>query len=449
MSIERIEPTRAGPTKVGRQLLLAAVDVIRSDVSTHAELEQILLEMGLEDAGAAVGSGLKARFVSLAKFSISNPSFDVPDGGQLDRALVRKAEQIAQRRQGSSVANDPEGPIAKFLAAMSAPQLTSGEARGEHDQPSPSRNADLGGAAVEAMGMPKPDVNLGLRGASLSTAADVVNPDIAEALEAVAACKDLVEDYARRLDEACEEYYKTGKAVFPRISRAEDEDTDLACAHALEVASRLIPDAKARWASIKYPIDQYDEQVERLRDIWVRRRNLLRVLERTLAMRRSFAQHSAAIGREQPMADPNSERSIIIHGHDERNLLALKDILVSKLKLPEPIIMAQQTIPGASLPEKFEQLASKVGYAVALLTPDDVGRANSSSDLLSRPRQNTLVEIGWFWGRLGRERILLLVKKELELPSDLQGVEYHRFEAKVEEMTEKIRDFYEAHRRHR
>jgi predicted nucleotide-binding protein len=55
------------------------------------------------------------------------------------------------------------------------------------------------------------------------------------------------------------------------------------------------------------------------------------------------------------------------------------------------------------------------------------------------------VELGWFWGRLGRERVLLLVKEELELPSDLQGVEFHRFRNRVEEVFEKVRDFFVAH----
>jgi predicted nucleotide-binding protein len=266
----------------------------------------------------------------------------------------------------------------------------------------------------------------------------------AVALEAVSSCKDLVEDYSRRLDEACVEYYKTGRTLFPMLSRAEDEETTKECEHALKLASGIIPGAQTQWDSITYPSNESSTMVERLRDIWVRRRNLFRMLEKTLKIRTTPQTASSTI-QDQPMPDANAARTIIIHGHDERNLLALKDILVSKLKLPEPVIMAQQMVPGASLPEKFEQLASQVDFAIALLTPDDVGRTVSSSDLQPRPRQNTLVEIGWFWGRLGRKHVLLLVKKELELPSDLQGVEYHPFESKVEEVTEKIRDFFSAH----
>ena len=109
--------------------------------------------------------------------------------------------------------------------------------------------------------------------------------------------------------------------------------------------------------------------------------------------------------------------------------------------------MAQQMVPGASLPEKFERLAASVGFAVASLTPHDfLGVPSADENLRPRPRQNTLVEIGWFWGRLGRDRVLLLVKEELELLSDLQGVEYYRFRSRVEEVSEKVRDFFEAHR---
>ena len=143
----------------------------------------------------------------------------------------------------------------------------------------------------------------------------------------------------------------------------------------------------------------------------------------------------------------DSNRVLIIHGHDDRNLFGLKDLLQNKLQLPEPVIMKQQMVPGASLPEKFEQLAASVGFAVALLTPDDRGRALADAELQPRPRQNTLVEIGWFWGRLGRDRILVLVQGKLELPSDLQGVEVYRFQSKVEEVSEKVRDFFEAHRK--
>jgi hypothetical protein len=43
-----------------------------------------------------------------------------------------------------------------------------------------------------------------------------------------------------------------------------------------------MPDVLQRWQSIKYPIDQYDEMVERVRDVWIRRRNFFRTIENNL-----------------------------------------------------------------------------------------------------------------------------------------------------------------------
>ena len=104
-------------------------------------------------------------------------------------------------------------------------------------------------------------------------------------LAEVVACRHIVDDYAKRLDDACVEYYETGKTLFPNLSRAEDEDMDQRCKRVLESVASIAPDALNQWNAITYPIDQYKEQVERMRDIWIRRRNLLRTLETSLRTR--------------------------------------------------------------------------------------------------------------------------------------------------------------------
>lgn len=101
---------------------------------------------------------------------------------------------------------------------------------------------------------------------------------------------------------------------------------------------------------------------------------------------------------------------------------------------------------------KFEQLAETAALAIALLTPDDLGGplADQSSltpiQQFSRARQNAWLEIGWFWGRLGRDHIMLLVKGDIEIPSDLRGLEYHRYRNNVAELTDRIQQFYKEHR---
>lgn len=113
-------------------------------------------------------------------------------------------------------------------------------------------------------------------------------------------------------------------------------------------------------------------------------------------------------------------RLLIVHGRaDDRD--ELKRYLQDPKGLPEPIVLADLKTPHL-IPDKFNQLASDVDAAVALCTPDDVGGlAGSPADQApaNRARQNVWLEIGWFWGRLGLRRVLILTRGAVEVPSDL------------------------------
>ena len=90
-----------------------------------------------------------------------------------------------------------------------------------------------------------------------------------------------------------------------------------------------------------------------------------------------------------------------------------------------PIILHEQPNEGRTVIEKFEDHAN-VGFAVILLTPDDEGRLRAgtrdSGALNPRARQNVLLELGFFLGKLGRERTCAITKGEVEIPSDYKGV---------------------------
>jgi predicted nucleotide-binding protein len=58
---------------------------------------------------------------------------------------------------------------------------------------------------------------------------------------------------------------------------------------------------------------------------------------------------------------------------------------------------------------------------VVLLTPDDVGSVKDGTPE-PRARQNVLLELGYFIGRLGRDRVCALKRGQLEIPSDFAGV---------------------------
>lgn len=118
-----------------------------------------------------------------------------------------------------------------------------------------------------------------------------------------------------------------------------------------------------------------------------------------------------------------TERSVfIVHGHDEgaRDAVAR---FVEKLGL-EAVILHEQPNKGRTIIEKFEEHAV-VGFAIVLLTPDDVGAQKSKSASLNpRARQNVVLELGYFIGKLGREKVCALHKEEVELPSDFSGMLY-------------------------
>ena len=82
---------------------------------------------------------------------------------------------------------------------------------------------------------------------------------------------------------------------------------------------------------------------------------------------------------------------------------------------------------GRTIIEKLEGHSS-VGFAVVLLTPDDVGRSAETEHLRPRARQNVILELGFFCGTLGRSHVCALHKGDLELPSDFEGVIYVRFD---------------------
>lgn len=118
-------------------------------------------------------------------------------------------------------------------------------------------------------------------------------------------------------------------------------------------------------------------------------------------------------------------RVFIVHGHDEAPRETVARFLTT-VGL-DPVILHEQANRGMTIPEKLLANAD-VGFAVVLLTPDDVGRAKSEEQEHPRARQNVILELGYFVGRLGRERVCALLKGSLEIPSDYMGVVYTPFD---------------------
>lgn len=116
------------------------------------------------------------------------------------------------------------------------------------------------------------------------------------------------------------------------------------------------------------------------------------------------------------------KKVFIVHGHND--LIKEKAArTLEKLGL-EAIILHEQHDGGKTIIEKFEKNVIDVGFAIVLLTADDEGKAKRETNYKDRSRQNVVFEMGYFMGKLGRDRVLLLLDKDVEKPGDLDGIVY-------------------------
>lgn len=127
----------------------------------------------------------------------------------------------------------------------------------------------------------------------------------------------------------------------------------------------------------------------------------------------------------QTAAEPPLSRKIfIVHGHDE----APRHAVVAFLRELDfvPIVLHDEPNKGRTIIAKFREVAADVGFAVVLITPDDLGAKKNAdlkmTDFEPRARQNVIFELGFFIGQLGPERVAALVKDQVKQPSDFDAV---------------------------
>ena len=113
----------------------------------------------------------------------------------------------------------------------------------------------------------------------------------------------------------------------------------------------------------------------------------------------------------------------IVHGHDEAAKHKIARF-IDDLDLTATIL-DEQPSRGQTIIDKFEEHADEAGFAIVLLTADDLGAPKDQAEKLqARARQNVILELGYFFAQLGRGRVCVLYEEGVELPSDIQGVIY-------------------------
>jgi predicted nucleotide-binding protein len=125
---------------------------------------------------------------------------------------------------------------------------------------------------------------------------------------------------------------------------------------------------------------------------------------------------------EEPPSAPARPQVFLVHGHDQ--LRDKVEAFLGSLDL-KPVRLDDEPARGKTIIEMLEEHGA-AAYAVVLLTPDDEGRKKSRKEtpLQPRARQNVILELGYFMGRLGRARVCAIHAANVELPSDVHGVRY-------------------------
>ena len=121
-----------------------------------------------------------------------------------------------------------------------------------------------------------------------------------------------------------------------------------------------------------------------------------------------------------PTPNGKGHRVFLVHGHQESALQSCARF-IEKLGLPLTVLREEPN-QGRTIIEKFIDY-SDVGFAIVLLTADDRGGTADKpyDEQLPRARQNVVFELGFFIGKLGRERVCALYEQGVELPSDYRG----------------------------
>lgn len=189
-------------------------------------------------------------------------------------------------------------------------------------------------------------------------------------------------------------------------------------------AHLVVPSQGSSSFSARSPSDYYPAELSKNLERSVR---LLESAQDVLHKDLEDARYDTLFNSEAaaPQKQTLSRRVFVVHGHDGE----AREIVARFLKTIEfePVILHEQPNQGRTVIEKVEA-NSDVGFAVVLLTADDLGRSVKGEQLEPRARQNVLLELGYFIGKLTRAKVCALKRGELEIPSDFAGIVWEKMD---------------------
>lgn len=148
----------------------------------------------------------------------------------------------------------------------------------------------------------------------------------------------------------------------------------------------------------------------------------------------------AGVAKNTAKKEPNQRTKIfVVHGHDHGALEQL-ELVLRRLNL-DPYILQNNDGQSKTIIEALEQqIYKEAAFGIVLMTPDDFGyaKAKGEDDRQPRARQNVVLEMGMIFASLGRDRMVILKKGALEMPSDVNGLIYLEFNEHVKEIAVRL-----------
>ena len=172
-------------------------------------------------------------------------------------------------------------------------------------------------------------------------------------------------------------------------------------------------------------IKEYKDNIQRLVN------HMQGDIERVDLMECIVEEDSTSTGVSKSVIDKN--KVFVVYGHNDALRIEVSRT-IEQLGL-KPIVLQEQEDFGNTIIEKFEAHASDIGFAVVLLTADDLGvsckdlareekEMGFKAEYKTRARQNVVFEMGYFIGKLDRAHVFELLEDGVENPGDLDGVLY-------------------------
>lgn len=128
---------------------------------------------------------------------------------------------------------------------------------------------------------------------------------------------------------------------------------------------------------------------------------------------------------------PTGEVVYIMYGEESQALIVQKMIREWNLEVK---LLTDLAMGAATLIQKLICAGNDAAFVFVILTEDDLVKDKDDKEY-TQPRPNALIELGYYLGRLGQDKVAILCTKTVQeaMASNIKGIEVGRYEKSIGE----------------